>query len=262
MFPVKLDRPLIIFDIESTGISPRADRIIELAAIRINTDGSETRGYWLLNPGIPIPEETTAIHGITDEAVREQPLFKDVACEILDFFKNADLGGFNAGRFDVPMLDEEFRRVELAFDPNSRRLLDAQRIFHTREPRDLSAALRFYCGREHTDAHGAEADVKATLDVLKGQFARYGDLPREMAALDKLLNPIDPFNVDRAGRLRWIDGEVTINFGRKKGEKLRDLIRDEPSFVKWMIRSDFPQDTRQICEEALKGRYPTAPNSQ
>jgi DNA polymerase-3 subunit epsilon len=259
MFPIKLDRPLVVFDIEATGISPRADRIIELAAIRVDPGGAETGGYWLLNPGVPIPVETTAIHGITDEIVAGQPAFKDKALEILAFFGEADLAGFNAGRFDIPMLSEEFARAGIPFDPDRRRLLDAQRIFHTREPRDLSAALAFYCGRRHTDAHGAEADVRATLDVLLGQFRKYADLPQDMETLDRTFNPVDPFNADRCGRLRWVDGEVTVNFGKKKGARLKDLARDDPGFLKWITKNDFPQDTRAICENALKGVFPTPP---
>lgn len=259
MFPIPLDKPLVVFDIEATGISARADRIIELAAIRIDPDGTQTNGYWLLNPGCPIPVETTAIHGITDEIVANQPTFKDKALEILAFFGDADLAGFNAGRFDIPMLAEEFTRVGIAFDPDRRRLLDAQRIFHSREPRDLSAALAFYCGKEHLGAHGAEADVRATLDVIVGQFAKYTDLPQDMATLDRTFNPIDPFNADRAGRLRWVDGELTVNFGKKKGTKVKDLVQEEPGFLKWIMKNDFPQDTRMICENALKGVFPSPP---
>lgn len=259
MFPIKLDRPLIIFDIEATGISARADRIIELAAIRLDPDGTQTKGYWLLNPGIPIPVETTAIHGITDEIVSAQPTFAQKALEILTFFGEADLAGFNAGRFDIPMLAEEFARANIPFDPDRRRLLDAQRIFHTKEPRDLSAALRFYCDRDHKDAHGAEADVQATLDVLIGQFRRYPDLPQDMDSLDRAFNPIDPFNADRAGRLRWVDGEVTVNFGKKKGTTLKSLVAEDPGFLKWITKNDFPQDTRLICANALKGIYPQPP---
>jgi len=259
MFPIKLDRPLIVFDIEATGTSPRADRIIELAAIRIDPDGKQTNGYWLLNPGVPIPIETTAIHGITDEIVKSCPTFKDRALEILTFFGEADLSGFNAGRFDIPMLAEEFTRAGITFDPDRHRLLDAQRIFHAREPRDLSAALKFYCGRTHEDAHGAEADVRATLAVLLGQFERYTDLPRDMETLDRTFNPVDPFNADRSGRLRWVDGELTVNFGKKKGARIRDLVDSDPGFLKWIIKNDFPQDTRQICENALKGILPQPP---
>jgi DNA polymerase-3 subunit epsilon len=259
MFPIPLDKPLIVFDIEATGVSPRADRIIELAAIRVDPDGTEASGYWLLNPGVPIPVETTAIHGITDEIVAQQPAFKDKALEILAFFGDADLAGFNAGRFDIPMLSEEFARVGIPFGPDRRRLLDAQRIFHTREPRDLSAALRFYCGRTHADAHGAEADVRATLDVILGQFEKYADLPKDMETLDRTFNPVDPFNADRSGRLRWVDGEVAVNFGKKKGARLKDLVKEDPGFLKWITKNDFPQDTRAICENALKGVFPAPP---
>ena len=259
MFPIKLDRPLVIFDIEATGLSPYADRIIELAAIRINEDGTENRGYWLLNPTVPIPIETTAVHGITDADVKECPTFGSKVLEILGFFGDADLGGFNLGRFDIPMLVEEFNRVGVEFKVSHRRILDAQRIFHLREPRDLSAALAFYCGRTHNDAHGAEADTQATLDVLYGEFAKYQDLPRDMETLDRLLNPKDPFNADRAGCLRWVDGHLTINFGRKKGKRVDELIKSDPGFIKWITKNDFGIDTRTICANALKGIYPTPP---
>ena len=258
-FPIKLDRPLIVFDIEATGISARADRIIELAAIRIEPNGVETQGYWLLNPTVPIPEESIAIHGITDEAVKDCPTFKEKALEILLFFGEVDLAGFNAGRFDIPMLAEEFTRAGIFFDADRRRLLDAQRIFHTKEPRDLTAALKFYCGDEHTDAHGAEADARATLNVILGQFKRYPDLPQDMDALDRAFNPLDPLNADRVGRLRWVDGELTVNFGKKKGAKLRELAHTDPGFLKWIMKNDFPQDTRLICENALRGILPDPP---
>ncbi len=259
MFPVKLDRPLAILDIEATGISPRADRLVELAIVRLDPDGTEQARTWLVNPTIPIPVETTAIHGITDEVVKTCPPFAQVAEEIKRFIGDSDLGGYNILRFDVPMLCEEFARAGVAFDAESRRVLDAQRIFHTREPRDLTAALAFYCGQAHTDAHGAEADVRATLEVIRGQFRKYNDLPADMETLDRMLNPRDPFNVDRSGRWRWMDGEVTVNFGKKKGARMRDLVRDDPGFLKWIVKNDFPMDTRRIAEEALKGIFPVPP---
>ena len=259
MFPVKLDRPLAILDIEATGISPRADRLVELAIVRLDPDGTEQARTWLVNPMIPIPVETTAIHGITDEVVKTCPPFAQVAEEIKRFIGDSDLGGYNILRFDVPMLCEEFARAGVAFDAESRRVLDAQRIFHTREPRDLTAALAFYCGQAHTDAHGAEADVRATLEVIRGQFRKYNDLPADMETLDRMLNPRDPFNVDRSGRWRWMDGEVTVNFGKKKGARMRDLVRDDPGFLKWIVKNDFPMDTRRIAEDALKGVFPEPP---
>jgi DNA polymerase-3 subunit epsilon len=259
MFPVKLDRPLAILDIEATGVSPRADRIVELAVLRIDPDGTETLRSWLVNPTIPIPVETTAIHGITDDVVRNCPTFAQVADEVRRFLGDSDLGGFNILRFDVPMLCEEFLRAGIAFDADGRRALDAQRIFHLREPRDLSAALAFYCGQAHTEAHGAEGDVRATREVLLGQFRKYADLPKDMEELDRTFNPHDPFDADRSGRFRWVDGEVVVNFGKKKGARLRDLVKSDPGFLKWIIKNDFPRDTRQIAENALAGVFPEPP---
>jgi len=259
MFPIKLERPLAILDIEATGISPRADRIVELAILRIDPDGAEQLRTWLVNPTIPIPVETTAIHGITDDVVKNCPTFAQIAGEVRGFLGDSDLGGFNIGRFDVPMLCEEFLRAGVSFEADSRRVLDAQRIFHTREPRDLSAALVFYCGQKHTEAHGAEGDVRATREVLLGQFRKYPDLPTDLEELDRMCNPRDPFNADRTGRFRWAGGEVVVNFGKKKGARLRELVRDDPGFLKWILKSDFPLDTRRLAENALAGIFPEPP---
>lgn len=256
---LKLDRPLVVFDIESTGINPRTDRIIELAAIRVHPDGTRVPRDWLLNPGVPIPIESTAVHGITDSAVANCPKFGDVKAEIDAFLRGCDLAGFNHTRFDIPLLVEEFLRVGMAFDIDSRRIIDAQRIFHKREPRDLTAAVRFYCGEVFANAHGAVADTEATLRVLEGQFLKYPDLPRDPDELDKQLNERDPFRVDRAGRLRWIDGEVAINFGKKQGQKVRDLVIADPGFLRWILRSDFPRDTQEIIQNALEGKWPQPP---
>lgn len=262
-FPIALKRPLVVFDIESTGISPRFDRIIELAAIRLNPDGTREDREWLLNPQMKIPVEAIAIHGITDEEVAWCPTFPQVAAEIFMFFDGCDLAGFSAGYFDAQILNEEFLRCDIRnFHPDARRLVDAQKIYHKREPRDLTAALRFYCNKELGEAaHGAMADTQATLEVLEGQFARYPDLPRDVEALDELFNPKDPLNVDRLGRWRWVNGEVCVNFGKKKGLKLIDLaantVQDGKSFLRWVTKSDFPEDTRVIAENALKGIFPT-----
>src|SRR5574344_258574 len=197
---LKLYRPLVVFDIESTGISPRKDRIIELAAIKVETDGTETEKCWLLNPTVPIPAETTAVHGISDADVKDCPTFADRANEIFEFFRDCDLSGFNADRFDTPCLEEEFARVGMNFAPSTRRHVDVQRIFHRKEPRDLTAAVRFYLDRDHAGAHGAEADTRATLEVLKAQMAKYADLPQDVAAMDEYLVPHDPLEGRRALR--------------------------------------------------------------
>lgn len=253
---IKLDRPIAFFDIEATGLSPRADRIVELCIIKITPDKTQTVHTYRINPERPIPAETTEIHGISDADVSECPAFSALAQEISDLLEGCDLGGYNISRFDIPMLTEEFTRAGIRFETESRRILDAQRIFHRKEPRDLSAALKFYCNEEHIDAHGAEADVIATIKVFDGQIERYDDLPRDMNALDDFCNQRNPNWVDNTGKFRWLNGQVALNFGKKKDELLRDLINNDKGFINWMLRSDFPADTREIIEKAQKGIWP------
>ncbi len=243
---LQLDRPLVVFDIESTGVNARQDRIVELAAIRIETDGTETERCWLLNPGVPIPPETTAIHGISDEMVKDCPTFADKAAEIAAFFKDCDLSGFNSDRFDIPCLEEEFARVGLNLGVGDRRHVDVQRIYHKMEPRDLTAAVRFYCGRDHVGAHGA--------------LERYGELPRATAALDEYLVPRDPLNADRTGLIRWQNGQWCVNFGKKKGTPLKELFLHEQNFLKWFVKGNFETDARMIVRDLLeRGVLPPAP---
>lgn len=257
---LKLERPLVVFDIESTGVLPRRDRIIELAAIKVMPDGTEVSKCWLMNPGVKIPPETTAIHGISDEIVKDCPTFADKAEEIFAFFDGCDLSGFNADRFDIPCLEEEFARVGMNFAPSARKHVDVQRIYHKKEPRDLSAAVRFYLGRDHAGAHGAEADARATLDVLKAQMSRYADLPQTVGEMDEYLVPHDPLNADRMGMLRWRDGELTVNFGKKKGEPLKRLMLNEPNFLRWMLKGDFDTEVKMIVRDLMdNGRLPPAP---
>lgn len=258
---IRLDRPLAVFDIESTGTNPRTDRIIELSIVVVFPGGRQETHTWLFNPTVPIPIESTAIHGITDEMVERCPTFAQRAQSVLNVLNGCDLGGYNHTRFDIPILQEEFARAGLPFDVDGRRIFDAQRIFHKKEPRDLTAAVKYYCNGEDLEgAHGAEADAKATLRVLQGQFRMYSDLPRDPDELDLLLNERDPFNVDRAGRLRWLDGEIVINFGKKKGEKVRDLLSKDKNFLRWMIKADFPMDTRAILTGILeRNEWPKAP---
>lgn len=262
MFPLKLDRPLVVFDIESTGISPRKDRIIELAAIKVMPDGQEIEKCWLLNPTIPIPPETTKIHGITNEIVKDCPTFREKASEIYAFFDGCDVSGFNADRFDIPCIEEEFARCGLNFGSSIRRHVDVQRIYHRKEPRDLTAAVRFYLDRDHTGAHGAEADTRATLEVLKAQLNRYHDLPQTTAEMDEFLAPHDPMNADRNGYLRWVDGELTVNFGKKKGESLKKLLLNEPNYLRWIVKGDFDTEVRAIVRDLLEnGKLPPRPVS-
>ena len=257
---LRLDRPLVVFDIESTGTTPRKDRIIELAAVKLMPDGTEISKCWLMNPGVKIPPETTKIHGITDEIVKGCPTFADKADEIFAFFEGCDLSGFNADRFDIPCLEEEFARVGKNFAPSSRRHVDVQRIYHRMEPRDLSAAVRFYLGRDHAGAHGAEADARATLEVLKAQMEKYPELPQTVREMDEYLVPHDPLNADRYGMLRWKDGELTINFGKKKGESLRKLMLNEPNYLRWIVKGDFDTEVKAIVRDLMEnGRLPPRP---
>lgn len=261
MLNLRLEKPLIVFDIESTGTSPRKDRIIELAAIKVMPDGAEERRCWLLNPTIPIPPETTAIHGISDDIVENCPTFAEKAREIFAFFAGCDLSGFNADRFDIPCIEEEFARVGLNFAASTRKHVDVQKIYHRMEPRDLSAAVRFYCGRDHAGAHGAEADTQATLDVLKAQLERYPSLPDNVEAMDEYLSPRDSMNADRGGMLRWRNGDLCINFGKKKGESLRKLLMVEPNYLWWIVRGDFDSEVRMIVKDLLdNGRLPPVPS--
>lgn len=256
---LKLTRPLAVFDIESTGLNPRLDRIIELSIVRLEPSGSRTVKTWLVNPEVPIPHEATEIHGITDREVATCPPFLFVVDEVDAFLADCDLGGYNLLHFDIPILEEEFARCGRDLNVNSRHVIDAQKIFHKKEPRDLTAAVRFFCGRDHAGAHGAEADALATVDVIEGQFNRYADLPTTLSEIEREFNNLDPLNADRAGRFRWIDGDIVVNFGKKKGERLRDLAVSDRSFLKWMVKGDFPIDTRKIAEDALEDIFPTPP---
>jgi DNA polymerase III subunit epsilon len=259
VLPLKPGRPLAFLDIESTGTSPKADRLIDLAIVRILPSHAREVYSFRVNPEMPIPLESSAIHGITDADVAGSPPFRDIARKVFDLLNGSDLAGYNIIRFDVPMLVEEFLRCGLEYSLDDRRLIDVQRIYHRREPRDLSAALAFYCGELHLGAHGAMADVDATIRVLEGQYAKYRDLATDIDALHDYCNPRDPSWADRTGRLRWANGQIVLNFGKQKGTPLKELVRDDPGFIKWILRSDFPLDTRRIVEGAMAGRWPDQP---
>ena len=226
-------------------------------------DGTEIEKCWLLNPTIHIPEETTAIHGISDEIVKDCPTFKDMAEEIYAFFEDATLGGFNSDRYDIPCLEEEFARCGMSLNASSRRHIDVQRIYHKMFPRDLTSAVREYLGRDHTGAHGAEADARATLEVLKAQMSRHaGLLPKTDADLDRYLDPRDPTTIGRNQSLKWRSGELVINFGKNKGTKLKDMLFSVQGkhFLEWMLKGDFDTEVKAIVRDALEnGRLPSPP---
>ncbi len=254
-----VQRPLAVFDIESTGLNWKTDRIIDLAIVRIHPSGEQDAHTFRVNPAQPIPKEATAIHGISDDDVKDAPTFKEVAPQVVALLESCDLSGFNVLRYDIPLLLEEFARVGTPFSMEGRRILDAQRIFHIKEPRDLSAALQFYCGETHLGAHGAMEDVLATVSVLDSQFQRYEDLPKDMDALDAFCNPRDPTWADAAGKIKWMNGELVINFGQQQGKQLRALVVENSGYLKWILRSDFPDDTKELIRNAMNNRYPSPP---
>jgi DNA polymerase III subunit epsilon len=246
-----LERPLVFFDTETTGTNPRADRIIEIACVRANPDGRHDLWVRRLNPGIPIPAGSTAIHGISDADVASAPRFRECAAELAAFLDGCDLAGYNITGFDLPVLRIEFLRAGIPFDVTHRRMVDAQRIFFSREPRHLAAAARFYCRAEHEGAHGALADAQMTLRVLAGQLERYADIPRTVTELhDLFCSGIDQ-DMDPEGRFRMVQGEPTVNFGKNRGRTLRDMSREEPGFFRWILKGDFSEQVKAIARKYL-----------
>lgn len=236
---LNLERPLVFFDLETTGTNVATDRIIEVCAIKLNPDGSQSELYELLDPTIPIPAGATAVHNITNEMVAGKPTFAEKAGEFADFFCNCDLGGYNIKRFDVPMLMEEFARLgKYPIKVSDTSFVDVMALYHQREKRDLASAVRFYCGREHDGAHSAKADVLATIEVLKSQLLRYEDLQPNTSFLHSVL---DDKMVDLSRKfIRNESGEIVYNFGKHFGKP----VESEPSFLDWMLTKDFTADTK------------------
>ena len=242
---VKLTRPLAFFDLETTGLNIGADRIVEISILKIMPDGSRQIKTKRINPEMPIPEVSSSIHHIYDEDVKDAPTFKTVAHELNNFIENADLAGYNSNRFDVPMLVDEFLRAGLQFDMKGRRLIDVQNIFHKKEERTLAAAYRFYCNKEIINAHSAEADTLATMEILEAQLDKYGDLKNDVDYLQEFSTM--GTNVDLAGRIIMNDKkEEVFNFGKHKGKLVTEVFKAEPSYYDWMMKGDFPLQTKQV----------------
>lgn len=254
---MKLTHPLVVLDLEATGADAQRDRIVEIALIKVHPDGRREEFIHRVNPGIRIPSEVIAIHGITNDDIAKAPSFKDLAIPALDFLEGCDLAGFGISRFDVPLLIEEFKRCGFPFPKGDPAIIDALTIFHKKEPRDLTAAYQFFCGKALEGAHGARADALASWDVLKAQLIRYPDLPQDVASLHAFLHKPNDRNVDPRGKFIWRDGEAVFNFGKHKGESLKTLARDQKDYLEWVIhKGDFPQDVVDICWKALHGEFP------
>ncbi len=240
---LNLKKPIIFFDLETTGVDVTHDRIVEISMIKVLPSGEEIEKTRRVNPGIPIPAEATAVHHITDADVANEPSFRQIAKSLANELVGCDIAGFNSNRFDIPMLDQEFQRAGVKFDFTKARFVDVQTIFHKKEQRTLVAAYRFYCGKELDGAHSANADTRATLEVLKSQLDRYDDLPNDIEELSKF-SQINR-NVDFMGRLIYNDDDKeVINFGKYKGKIAEDIIRKEPSYYDWIMKSDFAQNTK------------------
>ncbi|MFQ3575963.1 MAG: 3'-5' exonuclease [Cytophagales bacterium] len=262
---LNLKKPLVVFDLETTGTNIANDRIIEICLAKVSVTGQKEVWTQRVNPGMPIPEESSKIHGIYDRDVQDKPKFKEIAKKLFAFLEGCDLAGFNIVKFDVPMLVEEFLRADVDFDTSNRNLVDVQKIFHMMEPRNLSAAYRFYCEKELIDAHSAEADTLATLEILDRQVLKYQNkevkdektgevkipIVNDMQALHKLTMSN---NVDLAGRIVLnSNGVAVFNFGKHINKPVLDVMKTEPSYYDWMMKGDFPLDTkRKLTEIKLK----------
>ena len=243
---LNLKNPLVFFDLETTGINITRDRIVEISVLKVHPNGKEETKTRRINPEMPIPPESTAIHGITDEDVKDCPTFKQVAKSFADLLEGCDMAGFNSSRFDVPLLTEEFLRAGVDFDTDKKKFVDVQIIFHRKEQRTLEAAYAFYCNKKLENAHSAEADVIATYEVLKSQLDRYSDLENDVNFLSKEYSSFNN-NVDLAGRIILNDKGVEVfNFGKHRGKSVTDVLNKEPSYYSWMMDGDFPLNTKQV----------------
>ena len=255
---LNLKRPIAFFDLETTGLNPSHDRIVEMSVLKINVNGDEEQRVWLLNPEMPISAESSSVHGYTDEMVADKPTFREKAKEIAMFIGNADLAGYNILKFDLPMLMEEFLRVDYDFDLKSRDFIDVMNIYMKMEPRNLKSAYRYFCHAELEGAHGAMADTKATYDVLKAMLDKYQGVDYEDGRGNKSRGPVNDMkqlaefsahhkNADLSGQIIFDDeGKEVFMFGKHKGERVEDVFRKEPPYYDWIMKNDFPRYTKKV----------------
>lgn len=254
MMNLNLTRPIAFFDLETTGLTIGKDRIVEISILKISPDGDRLSYTKKVNPGMKIPKESTEIHGISDKDVENAPTFREIGEEVLEIIEDCDLAGYNSNKFDIPMLVEEFLENDFDFDISGRKLIDVQNIFHKMEQRTLVAAYRFYCDKDLTQAHSAEADTLATFEVLEAQLERYGDdLKGDVSFLHDFSNMFN--TVDLAGRIVRNKQDVEVfNFGKHKGRPVKEVFAKEPSYFDWMMKGDFPRQTKQVIDRLNKER--------
>ncbi|MDR2809380.1 MAG: 3'-5' exonuclease [Tannerellaceae bacterium] len=245
---LNLKNPLVFFDLETTGVNLVKDRIVEISFVKVYPNGKEELKTRRINPGIPIPPEATVIHGISDEDVKNCPTFKEIAKSLATQIEGCDLAGFNSNRFDIPMLAEEFLRADVDIELNRRKFVDVQTIFHKMEQRTLAAAYKFYCGKDLENAHTAEADTLATYEVLKAQLDRYPELKNEINYLSQYSSFNN--NADFAGRIVYNEKkEEVINFGKYKGQLVKEVLKNDPSYYAWIMNGDFTLNTKKVLTE-------------
>lgn len=245
---LKLKRPIVFFDLETTGVDTARDRIVEISMIKVMPDGEQIVKTRRINPEMHIPEEATAVHGITDDDVRDCPRFAQVAKSLAQFLEGCDFGGFNSNRFDLPVLVEEFLRAGIDVNFKRRRFVDVQNIFHKMEQRTLVAAYKFYCGKDLTDAHSAQADTMATYEVLKAQLDRYPELRNDIDALAEFSSRGE--TADYAGRIGYDDKGVEVfTFGKYRGRSVERVFEEDPSYYSWIMNGDFPLYTKKVITE-------------
>lgn len=245
---LKLTRPICFFDLETTGTNVAKDRIVEISILKVYPNGNKESRTWLVNPEMYIPDEVVAIHGISNEKVANEPTFKELSKEIYQLIKDSDLGGFNSDRFDIPLLAEEMLRAEVDFDMKNMVSVDVQTIFHKMEKRTLEAAYKFYCGKDLSDAHSAEADTMATYEVLLSQLERYPELENNVKKLSEFSRRKEA--VDFAGFIaKNEEGEEIFAFGKHKGQRVHDVLENEPGYFGWILNADFPLYTKKILTQ-------------
>ncbi len=256
---LNLTRPLVVFDLETTGIDVERDKIVQMALIRVEPNGTRRTFETLVNPECPIPPEASKVHGIKNADVQDAPTFSQVRREVEELFEGADLAGYNSVRFDQPLLTNELKRVGSELNFRGVKHLDAMRIFHMREKRDLTAAYKLYCGQELVGAHDALADTTATLEILDAQLAHYDDLPREVDALHTYCNPDEGKYVDLKRKFIWNDeGQAVFTFGKYQGQAINAVVDDQRGrgYLEWMLGKDFSEEIKGILREALDGVFP------
>lgn len=250
---LNIKKPLAIFDLETTGLDISIDRIVEIAILKVSPDGKEIKYEKRINPEMPISEESTSIHGISNEDVKDCPTFSDLADEIAQFIGEADLAGFNSNKFDIPLIAEEFLRVNHPFKTGDRKFIDVQNIFHKMEQRTLVAAYKFYCDKDLTNAHSADADVIATYEVLKAQVERYEEVKNDTDFLAEFSTQNKNKILDFAGRIAQNEnGEAIYNFGKHKGKTIGEIAESEPGYYGWMLNGNFPRYTKAILKQEME----------